>query len=205
MFGGRSFWCPLKCGRCSPWRIRKLSCVLRGRLVRRLRLRRGVVAVQSPQPSASVGFVVRPRLRRFQRHRLTRRSSGTGRQRLRLGVAGCDLPHLRCRALRPAPYLHVMPKIAILTLAHMTLAIVSGLVLGLGVFGAGFSDSATVRGTYDMLLILWQILNAPAGIYVLHISTPNWPLWGVIQLATSFFWANAFAIVASLWRTHRRA
>jgi hypothetical protein len=98
-----------------------------------------------------------------------------------------------------------MPKILILTLAHMTLAIASGLVLALGVFGVGFSDSATVRGTYDVLLMLWQVLNAPAGIYVLHISTPNWPLWGVFQLATSFFWANAFAIVASWWWAHRRA
>ena len=98
-----------------------------------------------------------------------------------------------------------MPKILILTLAHMTLAIVSGLALGLGVFGVGFSDSATVRGMYDALIILWQVFNTPAGIYVLQISTPNWPLWGVIQLATSFFWANAFAFVASLWKAHRRA
>lgn len=100
---------------------------------------------------------------------------------------------------------NVMPKILILTLAHITLAIVSGLALGLGVFGVGFSDSSTVRGTYDALIVLWQVLNAPAGIYVLQFSTPNWPLWGVIQLATSFFWANVFAIVASFWKVHRRA
>ena len=99
----------------------------------------------------------------------------------------------------------VMPKILILTLAHMTLAIVSGLVLGLGVFGVGFSDSATVRGTYDALVILWEVLNAPAGIYVLNISTPDWLLWGVLQSATSFLWANAFAIVASFWKARRHA
>ena len=98
-----------------------------------------------------------------------------------------------------------MPKILILTSVHMTLAIVSGLVLGLGVFGVGFSDSAAVRGTYDSLVILWEVLNAPAGIYVLNISEPDWRLWGVLQLITSFLWANSFAIVASFWKTRRRA
>jgi hypothetical protein len=96
-----------------------------------------------------------------------------------------------------------VPKILILTLAHMTLAIVSGLVLGLGVFGVGFSDSTTVRGTYDVFVILWKVLNAPAGIYVLHVSAPNWLPWGVLQLVTSFLWANVFALVASIWKARR--
>lgn len=96
-----------------------------------------------------------------------------------------------------------MPKILILTLAHMTLAIASGLVLGLGVFGVGFSDSTTDRGAYDALVILWKVLNAPAGIYVLHVSPPDWLLWGVLQLGTSFLWANVLALVASIWKARR--
>ena len=93
-----------------------------------------------------------------------------------------------------------MPKILILTLTHMTLAIFRGLVLGLGVFGVGFSDSTSARGMYDALVILWASLNAPAGIYILHVSEPNWPLWGGLQLVTSFLWANAFAFVVSFWK-----
>ena len=57
--------------------------------------------------AASVGVVVCRRLRRLLSHRLTWQSSGTGRQRLRLGVMGCILPHPRCRPWRPAPYFYV--------------------------------------------------------------------------------------------------
>jgi hypothetical protein len=39
---------------------------------------------------------------------LTWQSSGTGRQRLRLGFVVCILPCPRCRALLPAPYFYVI-------------------------------------------------------------------------------------------------
>ncbi len=83
----------------------------------------------------------------------------------------------------------------------MAFAIVSGLMLGLGAFSAGFSDSTTIHGTYNALVILWEILNAPAGIYLLHATEPSWVVWGVIQVLTSFLWAKAFTLVALFLKT----
>jgi hypothetical protein len=71
------------------------------------------------------------------------------------------------------------------------------------VFGVGFSDSATAHGTYNALVILWQALNAPAGIYLLQASSPNWGIWCALQALTSFLWANAFAFGASFWKAAR--
>ena len=96
-----------------------------------------------------------------------------------------------------------MPKMLVITLVHMTVAVVSGLVLGVSVFGVGFSDSSEVRETYSMLVILWQVLNAPAGIYVLKVAEPNWAVFASLQVITSFVWANAFGLMFSFWKARR--
>lgn len=82
----------------------------------------------------------------------------------------------------------------------MIVAVVSGLVLGLSVLGVGFTDSSTVRETYSALVILWQVFNAPAGIYILHVTVPNWTAFGLLQVVTSFVWANALGLMVSFWK-----
>lgn len=96
-----------------------------------------------------------------------------------------------------------MPKILVITLIHMTVAVVSGVVLGLSVFGVGFSDSSMVHETYSVLVVFWQILNAPAGIYALQVTEPNWAAFVLLQAFTSFVWANALAVMISCWKARR--
>jgi hypothetical protein len=97
-----------------------------------------------------------------------------------------------------------MPKILVVTFFHMAVAVGSGLFLGLSVFGVGFSDSKMVHETYSALAVLWQILNAPAGIYVLNVVEPNWAVFCLLQAITSFVWANAFGLIVSFWKLRRR-
>ncbi len=85
----------------------------------------------------------------------------------------------------------------------MTLAIVSGLVLGLGVFAAGFSDSTTMHETYSGLVVLWQLLNAPAGIYALQVAAPDAVIYGLLQLVSSFIWANGYMLIVYYWKLRR--
>ena len=92
--------------------------MLRRLLVPWLRLRPGVVAAQGTQPSASVGVVVCQFPRQFLSHRLTWRSSGTGRKRLRLRVPDRLRHHPLGRPLRPAPYLYVRHPVK----AHVSVA-----------------------------------------------------------------------------------
>jgi hypothetical protein len=96
-----------------------------------------------------------------------------------------------------------MPKIASITALHLIIALVSGYVLGMSVFGVGFSDSEAIKTTYRVFVYAWQVLNAPAGVYVFQVKTLNWGVFGVLQLLTSFLWANVIAIVASRWETNR--
>ncbi len=96
-----------------------------------------------------------------------------------------------------------MPKILLLTLAHAVAAIICGLMLGLSIFGVGFSDSALTHASYSILVIIWEILNAPAGIYILQVSEPSGGLWLLLQVLTSFLWANSYALVASYWKASK--
>ncbi len=96
-----------------------------------------------------------------------------------------------------------MPKLLIATLVHMTVAIVSGLILGLSVFGVGFSDSKMLHGTYSVLVVLWEALNAPAGIYVLKVAEPNWAVFGALQVITSFIWTNTIGLMVSFLKVRR--
>lgn len=90
-----------------------------------------------------------------------------------------------------------MPGILTLTALHMFIAVAGGYVLGMSVFGVGFSSSEAVKNTYSILVYAWQVLNAPAGLYALHAQAPDWRLFGVLQVMTSFLWANVVAIVIS--------
>ena len=96
-----------------------------------------------------------------------------------------------------------MPKILVITLVHMTVAVVIGLILGLGVFGVGFSDYKMLHDTYSVLVFLWQVLNAPAGIYALHVTEPSLTVFGLLQAITSFVWANAYGLMVSLWKARK--
>lgn len=96
-----------------------------------------------------------------------------------------------------------MPKIVLITIAHLMLATGSGLMLGLGVFGAGFSDSSAVHSGYTVLVMIWQILDAPAGPYILHATSPNGWLLSLLQLLTSFIWANIVVLILALWKARR--
>ena len=53
-----------------------------------------------------------------------------------------------------------------------------GLALGLSALGVGFSDSVQVHNIYNALVVVWEIFNVPAGVYILHVKEPNWLLWG---------------------------
>lgn len=102
-----------------------------------------------------------------------------------------------------AGYAGVMPKIVIITALHLIIALMSGYMLGMSVFAVGFSDSETTKNMYRILVYAWQVLNAPAGVYVLQVKSINWAVFGVLQLLTSFIWANVFALAASHWKANR--
>ena len=96
-----------------------------------------------------------------------------------------------------------MPKILTLTLFHLVVAVATGLVLGMGVLGVGFSDSALAKSAYTILVYAWQVLNAPAGVYFFHAQPPNLALFGGLQLITSFLWANVIAMSVARWKAYR--
>lgn len=96
-----------------------------------------------------------------------------------------------------------MPRIVIITALHLVFALVSGYVFGMSVFGVGFSDSEATKTTYRFLVYVWQVLNAPAGIYVFKANSIDWAEFGTLQLLTSFLWANVIALVASHRKAHR--
>lgn len=76
-------------------------------------------------------------------------------------------------------------------------------MLGLISLSVGFSDSTQFRSLYNALVVVWEIFNAPAGLYLLRVQQPNWALFGVLQLFTSFLWANLIALFISKWKAHR--
>jgi hypothetical protein len=96
-----------------------------------------------------------------------------------------------------------MPRIVVITALHLIIALVSGYVLGMSILGVGFSDSEATKTTYSFLVYTWQVLNAPAGVYVFQAKSINWAVFGGLQLLTSFLWANVIAIVASHWKANR--
>jgi len=85
-----------------------------------------------------------------------------------------------------------MPKILIITIVHLLFAVVSGLFIGLVVFGVGFSDSASTKEIYGWLVQAWKIFDYPAS-YILDHPNSNGFLFIGIQLVTSFVWANIYA------------
>ena len=89
-----------------------------------------------------------------------------------------------------------MPKIVIITFAHLVVAVTSGILIGMMVFSVGFSDSETLKESYNWVVILWKILNAPAS-YVLEHPDSNGFIYIFIQIITSFLWANIYAFVWS--------
>lgn len=93
-----------------------------------------------------------------------------------------------------------MPKIVIITVLHLILALAGGYALGMSVFAAGFSSSEGLKSTYSFLAYAWQVLNAPAGVYAFHAKTISWLVFGALQLLTSFLWANALAILWSCYK-----
>jgi len=90
-----------------------------------------------------------------------------------------------------------MPRIVTITIAHLVITIASGLLLGLSALGIGFTEFSATCDVYAVLTLIWQALNAPAGIYLLHSSPPNWTIWVGLQLFTSFLWANVFVLGVS--------
>ena len=84
----------------------------------------------------------------------------------------------------------------------MLLAIASGYVLGMGVLGVGFSGSEAAKDTYGIVVYAWQALNAPAGLYVFHAQNVDWTLFLLLQVVTSFIWANLIALAISAWKTY---
>jgi len=47
-----------------------------------------------------------------------------------------------------------MPRIVIITALHLIIALLSGYVLGMSVFGVGFSDSEAAKITYRILVYM---------------------------------------------------
>ena len=90
-----------------------------------------------------------------------------------------------------------MPKILIVTVIHGLLFGLGGIVLGLMVFGVGFSESDAIKYGYTWIVRIWEVLNNPAASYFLHTVEPS--LWiGIpLQLLTSFIWANIFLLIWS--------
>ena len=74
--------------------------------------------------------------------------------------------------------------------------ITSGLFIGLMVFGVGFSDSAAIKEGYTLLVWLWKILNAPASFFI----SGNSIVYLIVQLITSFLWANIYALLWSKYK-----
>ena len=93
-----------------------------------------------------------------------------------------------------------MPRIVIITALHMIVALASGLVLGMSVFAVGFSGSEAAKTTYSFFVYAWQVLNAPAGVYVAQEKSINWSVFFGLQLITSFFWANVIAMAVPTGR-----
>lgn len=98
-----------------------------------------------------------------------------------------------------------MRKILAFACIHLGLFMLGGLALGLSALGVGFSDSVQVHNIYNVLLVVWEIFNAPAGVYILHVKEPNWLLWGGMQLFSSFLWASLAAFTLSKWKMHRHS
>ena len=97
-----------------------------------------------------------------------------------------------------------MPTILTITIIHAVLFGLGGLVLGLMVFGVGFSESELIKIGYGWLFKLWQILNAPAS-YLTYYTDINVWLWIPTQIITSFVWANIYAFLWSLIRGHNKS
>lgn len=96
-----------------------------------------------------------------------------------------------------------MPKILRLAILHMLLAVASGYLIGMSVFGVGFSSSEAAKDTYSIIVYVWQALNAPAGLYVFDAQNVDWNLFLLLQMVTSFIWANVIAFVAFGWKAYR--
>lgn len=70
------------------------------------------------------------------------------------------------------------------------------MLLGLMVFSVGFSDSITMKEGYVWLVNIWKLLNIPAS-YIFYYPNNNVIIYIVIQLLTSFVWANIYVLIWS--------
>jgi len=88
----------------------------------------------------------------------------------------------------------VMSKILTITFLHLAIFVIGGLLLGVEVLGVGFSDSATLKVGYKWLVNIWKILNAPAS-YIFYYPKSNGVIYLLVQLVTSFIWANIYVVI----------
>jgi len=97
-----------------------------------------------------------------------------------------------------------MPRILVIMILHLLIFGLGGLMFDAMAVGAGYADAATEQQVYAWLAQLWHIFNAPAGYLFYSLADYRW-VWILIQLVTSFVWANIYALLWSLWKNRTKA